>query len=291
MVASASYMENWYLAYKKYDYLDRDSFASPVQHFWAMSLQGQVYILWPTLLALTGFAARRMGLNLRRAVGGMLLLLFVSSLTYSVITTRLDQPFAYFDTLARLWEISIGGLLALVPAGWTVPRQARLPLGWIGLLAILTCGLLLPVSRVFPGYAALWPTLAVALIILAGSSGSAFGADRLLSIKPLASLGDVSYSIYLWHWPLFVFYRTLTGSAKIGLLAGLAIIGLTIFLARLTTRYVENPIRNPRQRQGQSSLGDRRRRRRDCRRAGARDRLGPRLPQRQAGRSAAHRSG
>ena len=119
MVASASYLENWYLAFKKYDYLDRDSFASPVQHFWAMSLQGQVYILWPTLLALTGFAARRMGLDLRRAVGGMLLLLFVSSLTYSVITTRLDQPFAYFDTLARLWEISIGGLLALVPAGWT----------------------------------------------------------------------------------------------------------------------------------------------------------------------------
>jgi peptidoglycan/LPS O-acetylase OafA/YrhL len=250
VIASASYVENWYLAVNKYDYLERDSFASPVQHFWAMSLQGQVYILWPILLALTGFAARRMGLDVRRAVGGMLLLLFVASLTYSVVTTRLNQPFAYFDTLARLWEISIGGLLALVPPGWKMPRRARLPLGWIGLLAILTCGLLLPVSRVFPGYAALWPTLAVALIILAGSSGSAFGADRLLSIKPLASLGDVSYGIYLWHWPLFVFYRTLTGSAEIGLLAGLAIIGLTIILAWLTTRYVENPIRNPQRGKG-----------------------------------------
>ena len=250
VVASASYLENWFLAFSKYDYLERDSFADPVQHFWAMSLQGQVYILWPTLLALTGFAARRMGLNVRRAVGGMLLLVFAGSLTYSVITTRLDQPFAYFDTLARLWEISLGGLLALVPAGWTLPGKARLPLGWIGLLAILSCGLLLPVSRVFPGYAALWPTLAVALIILAGSSGSAFGADRFLSIKPLASLGDVSYSIYLWHWPLFVFYRTLTGAAQVGLLAGLAIIVLTIILARLTTRYVENPIRNARSGKG-----------------------------------------
>ncbi len=143
-----------------------------------MSLQSQVYILWPTLLALTGFAARCMGLDVRRAAGGML-------------------------------------LLALVPAGWTLPRQARLSLGWIGLLAILTCGLLLPVSRV-------------------------------------STLGDVSYSIYLWHWPLFVLYRTLTGSAEVGLLAGMAIIGLTILIARLTTRYVENLIRNPRRGKGNS---------------------------------------
>ena len=222
VIASASYVENWYLAVNKYDYLDRDSFASPVQHFWAMSLQGQVYILWPTLLALTGFAARRMGLDVRRAVGGMLLLLFVASLTYSVVTTRLDQPFAYFDTLARLWEISIGGLR----------------------------GLLLPVSRVFPGYAALWPTLAVALIILAGTSGSVLGADRLLTTKPLTALGDVSYSIYLWHWPLFVFYRTLSGTPDVGLMAGLVIIGATIVLAQLTTRYVEDPIRRPRRGKG-----------------------------------------
>ena len=86
--------------------------------------------------------------------------------------------------------------MALVPVGWQVPRPLRLPMGWVGLLARPSCGLLLPVSRVFPGYAALWPTLAVALIILAGTSGSALGADRLLTTRPLTALGDVSYSIY-----------------------------------------------------------------------------------------------
>lgn len=244
VVASALYFQNWHLAFKNIDYLERGDFMSPVQHYWALSLQGQIYLLWPILLSLAVWAGRRAGLDVRRSVALVLGVVVVASLSYSIVATRIDQPFAYFNTFTRIWQISIGGLLALNPTRWNLSRPGRVALGWVGLLAILSCGLLLPVSRVFPGYAALWPTLAGAAIIIAGRSGSPLGADRLLSIRPLTALGDVSYSIYLWHWPLFIFYRIVTGTTDIGLLPGIILVALTIVLAVLTTRYVESPIRH-----------------------------------------------
>ena len=95
-------------------------------------------------------------------------------------------------------------------------------LGWAGLAAMLSCGLLLTVDRSFPGFMALWPTLAAAAIIVAGQSGSRFGVDRLLSWKPLVALGDNSYALYLWHWPVLVLALAGTGIEQPNLVQGLA---------------------------------------------------------------------
>ena len=98
------------------------------------------------------------------------------------------------------------------PAATSSPaRPLRVVLGWAGLAAMLSCGLLLTVDRSFPGFIALWPTLAAAAIIVAGQSGSRFGVDRFLTWKPLVALGDNSYALYLWHWPLLVLALAATG--------------------------------------------------------------------------------
>ena len=158
--------------------------------------------------------------------------------------TASNQAYAYFDTRTRLWEFALGSLLALA-LPWLRPARAlRVVLGWAGLAAMVSCGLLLTVDRSFPGYVALWPTLAGAAIILAGQTGSRWGVDRLLGSKPLVALGDNSYALYLWHWPVLVLSLAATGVEAPNLVQGLGIVGASIVLAVLTTRFVEKPLRD-----------------------------------------------
>ncbi|GAB3707630.1 acyltransferase family protein [Nocardiopsis oceani] len=238
--AAALYYENWALARNAVDYLAREAAASPVQHFWSLSIQGQFYLLWPVLLALTALVASRVRLPLRAAVLGTVTLVFALSLAYSVHITAQDQAWAYFDTGARLWELALGAILALVVHRINLPVRLRVLLGWFGLAALVSCGMLVSVSTLFPGYIALWPTGAAVLVILAGTTGSRFGADRFLTWAPLTALGKLSYPLYLWHWPILVVYLEVTGRPLASPLGGLGVLLLSIGLAWLTHRLVEN---------------------------------------------------
>jgi len=150
------------------------------------------------------------------------------------------------DTLARGWEFSLGALLAIAIPYLRIPAALRILMGWVGLFAILSCGILLQVSRVFPGYAALWPTLAAVFIIVAGTTGSRFGADRLLASKPLVYFGGISYGIYLWHFPILTFWRQYAQPHQLGNRAGITILVAAVGLAALSTRFIENRVREPR---------------------------------------------
>ncbi len=108
---------------------------------------------------------------------------------------------------------------------------------------MLSCGILLNVQAAFPGVAALWPTLAAACVIAAGQTGSRFGVDRILSAGPLVRLGDNSYALYLWHWPVLVISLAATGRDHAGPLSGTVIIVVSMGLAYLTTRFIEKPWR------------------------------------------------
>jgi hypothetical protein len=119
-------------------------------------------------------------------------------------------------------------------------------MSWIGVLAILSCGLVLQVSRVFPGYAALWPTLAAVFVIAAGTTGSRFGADRLLASKPMTYLGGISYNIYLWHFPILIFWRQYAQPRELDMLANATILVVSIGLAALSTHFIESRVREPR---------------------------------------------
>jgi peptidoglycan/LPS O-acetylase OafA/YrhL len=243
IVAAAAYVENWMLAYKAIDYLEMRSAASPVQHYWALSVQGQFYLMWPLLLACVAFVARRFAKALPTVLCGALLSIFVASLAYSIYLTAVDQPFAYFNTFARMWEFSLGALLAVLLPRLSMPRIARVAASWIGLLAILSCGLVLQVSQVFPGYAALWPTMGAALVMAAGTTGSRFGADRLLGSRPMVFVGRISYSIYLWHFPLLVYFRSRAEPEPLSFATGIGILAASFLLAALTHRVIEAPAR------------------------------------------------
>lgn len=243
VVAAALYLENWQLVADAADYFQQHDEASVVQHYWSLSIQGQFHLVWPLLVALVVAAARRGGHAPRRALAACLSTVFAASLAYSVVLTATDQPLAYFHSLTRAWEFALGGLLALGVTAFTPATPVRLALGWVGLAGLVACGLVLRVGSVFPGWAALWPTLCGAAVIAAGASGSRLGADRLLSTRPARYLGDLSYALYLWHWPVLVFYLVVRDRTDPGPLGGAAVIGLSLVLSVATHHLVEQPVR------------------------------------------------
>jgi len=242
--ASLFYAENWLLQSQATNYYASDhSQASPFQHFWSLSIQGQIFILWPLIFAGAAVVARRFRLRYRVLLCYIFGLIFLVSLLYSIVYTQTDQTVAYFDTGARLWEFALGTLVALLLPALRLPRNWRLGLGWLGIAAMLSCGLLLNVQASFPGYVALWPTLAAACVIAAGQTESKLGVDRILSSKPLVRLGDISYALYLWHWPVLVISLAATGRDRAGPITGAVIVTFSLVLAYVTTRFIEKPWR------------------------------------------------
>ena len=240
--ASALYFGNWKLAYDSVDYLAQHNEASPLQHFWAMSVQGQFYIIFPILFFISLFIFKNKK-SVRQGFLITLIAVFILSLLYSVYMTNLNQPWAYFDTFTRMWEFSLGGILALLINNIRLNKVMSFFAGWLGVIGLISCGIVLQVSTVFPGYAALYPTLSAVLILIAGNQGGSFGVHGILGSKLFVKLGSLSYGIYLWHWPLLIFYLIVSGSEKVSFLNGMVIILISILLSHLTTRYIETPIR------------------------------------------------
>ncbi|GAB3570661.1 acyltransferase family protein [Amycolatopsis endophytica] len=241
--AAALYLENWQLAANATDYFAQHSDASLVQHFWSLSIQGQFYLVWPLLVAAVAVAARK---RLRLALAGTLAVLAAGSLAYSVWLTAENQPLAYFTALTRIWEFALGGLLALTIDTLTLPRVLRVVFGWVGVAGLVACGLVLQVGTVFPGYVALWPVVSAALVLLGGTTGSPVAADRLLTTRPLAYVGKLSFSLYLWHWPVLVLYLVYRGRTEVGLLGGAVVIAVAVALSIATYHLIENPVRRSR---------------------------------------------
>lgn len=244
---SAFHLENLKLAMNSVDYLAREEAPSPVQQFWALSVQVQFYAVWPFLLMATAAAARRLRSTQATFVAA-LGLISLASLAYSIIQTAREPDPTYFDTFARVWEFALGGILAIALPHVSVPARIRLVAGWLGLMLVVSCGFVLPASLDFPGYVALWPTMGAALVLVSGGSGLRFGADRILASRPLVALGDISFSFYLWHWPVLIFYMIVRERTQIGPLGGLCIITVAFCGAYCTHRWLEQPIQR-------SSLG------------------------------------
>ncbi len=242
VVAAAVFLENWQLAADAVDYAARSNMSSPVQHFWSLSIQGQFFLVWPLLVALVALAARGDAARMRAHLTVTTVGVFVVSLTFSVALTATNQPLAYFHSLTRLWEFALGGLLALTIDGVRLRQRTRVRLGWVGLVGLLACGAVLRVGNVFPGAAALWPTGCAVLVLLAGRTGARWGVDRLLTARPLRYVGDLSYPLYLWHWPVLVFCLVLTGRDRLDLATGAGVVALSVVLAVLTHHLVEEPV-------------------------------------------------
>lgn len=251
-LASLGYFQNWELANTASDYLRAGEAVSPLQHIWSMSVQGQFYIAFLALIFLSALLFRRVFKNHMRAAFVVLLsALTIASFVYAIIAHNADQATAYYNSFARAWELLLGALVgALVPhLRW--PMWLRTTAAVVALAAILACGALIDGVREFPGPWALVPVGATVLFILSAAnriadphtSGRMPLPNRLLATAPFVALGAMAYSLYLWHWPLLIFWLSHTGHTRANFVEGAAVLLVSGVLAWLTTKYVENPLR------------------------------------------------
>ncbi|WP_147385456.1 acyltransferase family protein, partial [Propionibacterium ruminifibrarum] len=201
-IASVTYWQNWRLAVVSADYFAANrGVASPLQHLWSMSMQGQVFLAWPLLMALCVVLARALHAKPRLVVLTAFLLTTAVSLYWLVAVASRGRAI-YFDTRARVWEFALGSAVAAA-APWIRPRGVvALVLSWVGFVTLVVyC--VVPIGH-YPGPMAAVPMLAVSVILLADAAPVGGSVQRLLSWRPLVALGDMSYSVYLIHWPVFV---------------------------------------------------------------------------------------
>lgn len=242
IAAAALYVVNWRLAERSVDYLAEGIGASPVQHFWSLAVEEQFYIVWPLLLLLVAAFVRFRRLPVRPLMGVALTIIVVPSLAWSVVASTSTPESAFFVTTTRLWELGIGALVAVGAALWPrIPRPAASAIGWTGLLTVVAGGFLLDSSVAWPSAWALVPTLGTAAVIVAGSSDPG-SAVRLLSWRPFVWIGGMSYSLYLWHWPLLIAAQNLWG--ELGQKQGLLVMAASIVPAWLSLKLLEDPVRH-----------------------------------------------
>lgn len=245
--ASALYVQNWLLASNSTDYLAADNSASLVQHFWSLSVEEQFYFIWPIVLIAALFAMRALsrGISARTTFALALGLITVASFLYAIIVTANEPSVAYFSTPARAWEFSAGGMIAVLALDERVSRLSapvRAAIAWVGLALMITSAVWFTAATPFPGVAALIPVVGALLFISAGNVEAVWSPGHLNHFRPVQLLGDLSYGIYLWHWPLIVLYPHIFGT-ELTLIAGVFIVAVTVLLAYLTKRFIEDPVR------------------------------------------------
>ena len=259
LVGAAAYVVNWVFAQRSVDYLAEDVDPSPVLHFWSLAVEEQFYVVWPLIiLGLILFLRRRTV----RAAGpeglpegfvvvperahlaiGLLALIVVPSLIFSAVYTYLSPAQAFFITPTRLWELGVGALVAL-GSGVFLTWRARLGalVGWCGLIVLVASAFLVSTATPWPGIAALAPVLGTAAVIAGGFACRDAGPARLLALRPLVWIGGLSYSLYLWHWPMLRFWEWQFGVPS--LTQGLLIVAASFLPAWWSYRLIESPIRH-----------------------------------------------
>jgi peptidoglycan/LPS O-acetylase OafA/YrhL len=249
-VSAALYVSNYRFAALQTNYLTAGAPPSPFQQYWSLSLEEQFYLIWPAVLVGASLvwqqASRRTGRHRapsRGAAAGALGALGAGSFLLGVWLTNVSQPWAFFSLPTRAWELAAGGLVAF--ASPSLGRMAERPaavLGWLGLGAVAGSAVVLSASVPYPGMAALVPTLGTAAVIASGCSAPRTGPIRVLGRVGMRVIGRVSYSWYLWHWPVLILVPTAVGHA-LSPSANLGLVVASFVLAVVSFVTVENPVR------------------------------------------------
>lgn len=246
ITASALFYQNWFLANSSVDYLSNTE-PTAVQHFWSLSLEEQFYLVWPLLLLVTLLVTSSLYIAYKKKEVVSLaiipvILLIAGFFAYGYYLTQTEPSLAYFVTPARVWELLLGGLVAFLPL--LKNYDLRLLLPWIG-FTMIGYSLYKWGGMDFPGWHAMVPTFGTALIIYAGgmAGDSKWSFENIFRYKPIQWLGNLSYSLYLWHWPLIILLPVLffidIDAHPQSLFIKLGILALSLIAAQLSYRYVE----------------------------------------------------
>jgi peptidoglycan/LPS O-acetylase OafA/YrhL len=239
LLASAFYGENWALALNAVDYAAPGANTSPVQHFWSLAVEEQFYLAWPWLIVTAAVISYRRGRQ-RLTTAAVLGLVTVLSLAASLWMTAADPAFAYFATPARAWEFGAGGLAVFVRQHVQQGRTStRVALQWLGVFLILGSAGALDAGSPFPGWLALVPVAGTSAVLLAGDVRGPVSLAAPVSWRPVQWVGDISYSLYLWHWPLLILLPFALGTG-LSLAERLLVLPVSLVIAHLSKKYVED---------------------------------------------------
>jgi len=240
--SAALYVSNMGFAMQATDYFAAGQAPSPILHYWSLGVEEQFYLFWPIIVLLVARGASQPA----RRVGVALIAIAGTSFVFALWLTSAAQPWAFFSLPARAWELALGGILALAGTRLRlVPERAAAAAGWVGVALIVLAGTVLNETTPFPGYAALLPTVGAAMVIVSGARVTAAGPARLLGTAIPRFLGRISYSLYLWHWPVLVLPAVAAG-IPLPLPERVALVIVAVALAAATHRWVEDPLRRGR---------------------------------------------
>jgi peptidoglycan/LPS O-acetylase OafA/YrhL len=241
------------------NYLDAQQPPSALQNFWSLSVEEQFYVVYPTILILTALLWSKISLRLK--LGVVLMLAIAASFVWSIVETSSNEVAAYFSPFTRAWELALGGLVAVGSL-----QLAKMPLTvlrlmtWVGLGGILLAAFSFSSQTPYPGWADALPVVATALIIAGGTvdpsastgrSGAhsiavqprSLGVESILRLPPFQWLGKLSYSLYLWHWPILIIAAQYAGHS-LSVTDNLLWVLLALAFSIASYWMIENPIRH-----------------------------------------------
>ncbi|MGH9522222.1 MAG: acyltransferase family protein [Terriglobales bacterium] len=232
---TAVYLSNMFFARQASDYFGADVALNPLLHMWSLAVEEQFYLFWPLLIFL-GLKYGRSRKSLAAVLGAMALLSFAAC----VRLTEHHVNFSFYGLPTRAWEFAVGGLAAMLPAGLFKRWQLSI-LGIVGLAGVAWSCVYLSGWDGFPGWIAAIPVVATVACLIAGTGQAWRGVSAITEFKPLLWLGRLSYSWYLWHWPALVVANAVV--PQIGIKGRLVAALISLGIAALSYRFVENPIR------------------------------------------------
>lgn len=222
-------------------YFDLDADINPLLHTWSLSVEEQIYLVVPLVLGASWLLARlTQGRWIPFAALAVITALSLACVFFPPLASRLPETLGgFFGPVPRVWEFGVGVLLALLPLA-RLPRVAATVLGFVGFSCVAAGFMLVSEQSTIPGPGMALPVFGVAAIIAAGAVTSDHPVARVLRVRPMTALGDLSYSWYLWHWPFVVFGGLLFGGEFV---VGVIAAGLSLLPAVVSYRYLEQPVR------------------------------------------------
>jgi peptidoglycan/LPS O-acetylase OafA/YrhL len=240
---TAVFLANFHFASIGTNYLTAQRPPSPLLNFWSLAVEEQFYLVFPAVFAT--LAALRLRWPLRARLAAGLVAIVVISFALSVAQTSSNPTVAYFSPFTRAWELALGALVAVGTDWWlAVPKRTAAAVSWAGLAAIGVSAVVFDGATAYPGSLVAIPVVGAAMVIAGGTADTPGGAEFVLGRSPVRYVGKLSYSLYLWHWPMLVIAAEAAGKSGLGFVRSVPWLLAAVGAAVVTYTLVENPVRH-----------------------------------------------